>query len=166
MSISKFRTEIKWGVIFTLVMLLWMVFERAMGWHGEKIDQHPVYTNLFSIVAVIVYVWGTWSKKQQDLGGQMTWMQGFLFGLQVAVVVAILTPLSQWITHTLISPDYFDNAIQYGVANGLTTQEEAEAHFNLPSYIGVSTIFALVSGAITAAAVSFFMNVVPQLFRK
>ncbi len=37
---KKYATEIKWGLIFTIVALLWMVFERLMGWHGENIAQH------------------------------------------------------------------------------------------------------------------------------
>lgn len=166
MNINRFRTEIKWGLIFSIVMMLWMVFERTMGWHDEKIELHPTYTNLFAIVAVIVYVLALRDKKAKDFGGEMTWVQGFVFGLLVSLVVAILTPLSQWITHTLISPDYFENAINYGVEHGLTTVEEAEAHFNLQSYIMVSTIFALITGAVTSAVVSFFMTVVPRWFRK
>lgn len=46
---KKYRTEIKWGIIFTGVMILWIIIERLMGWHGEHIDRHPVMTNLFAI---------------------------------------------------------------------------------------------------------------------
>lgn len=154
---KKYSLEIKWALIFTAVALLWMVFEKAMGWHGEKIEQHPIYTNLFAILAIGLFVFALREKRKQ-LGGTMTWQQGFISGLIISVIIAILSPLSQWITHTFISPEYFPNVIRYAVENGKSTREEAEAYFNLRSYILQSAIGGLVMGVITAAIVSLFVK--------
>ena len=148
---------IRWGLIFTAAALTWMILEKAMGWHGEKIEQHPVMTNLFAVVAITVFVFALLDKRKQ-LGGSMTWTQGFVAGLWVSVVVAILSPLSQWVTHALISPDYFANAIAYAVENEKATREEAERYFNLNSYIVQSAIGALVMGAVTSAVVALFVK--------
>jgi len=43
---KKLKTEITWGLIFTAAMLLWVGFERLMGWHGERIDQHATMSAL------------------------------------------------------------------------------------------------------------------------
>ena len=45
--INKYKTEIKWAVIFSIVMLLWITLEKLTGLHSEHIDKHPVYTNFF-----------------------------------------------------------------------------------------------------------------------
>ena len=74
---KKYTTEIKWGLIFTIVALLWMVFERLMGWHGGNIARHATLTNLFAIPAIIIYVLALLDKRNNDLGGIMTWGQGF-----------------------------------------------------------------------------------------
>jgi len=41
----------------------------------------------------------------------MTFLQGLLSGMVITLVVVLLTPLSQYISHSLISPDYFSNII-------------------------------------------------------
>lgn len=154
---QKYAHEIKWGLIFTAAALLWMVFEKAMGWHGEKIEQHPVMTNLFAIVAIAVFVFALLEKRKK-LGGVMSWKEGFISGLLISVVVAVLSPLSQWLTHAVISPEYFSNAIAYAVESGKSTREEAGNFFNLRSYILQSAVGGLVMGALTSAIVALFVR--------
>lgn len=155
---KNWRIELKWAIIFMAAALLWMVFERLMGWHGSKIAQHPIYTNLFAILAVGLYVTALRDKRDHFFGGKMTWQQGFISGIVISVLVAFFSPLSQYITHKVITPDFFPNAISYAVREGKLTQEAAEAYFNLGSYIWQSTIGALVMGLVTAAIVAFFVR--------
>lgn len=70
----------------------------------------------------------------------------------------ILTPLSQYVTSTFITPDYFNNVITYAVSTGQMEQQAAEEYFNLKSYIMQSTIFAAVMGLVTSAVVAFFIR--------
>lgn len=155
---KNYRIEIKWGLIFTGVSLLWMVLERAVGLHSTYIDQHPVYTNLFAIVAIAVYVFALRDKRENFYGGTMNWMQGFVSGIIISGVVALLSPLAQWITHTVITPDYFPNVIQHAVDTGTMTREDAEAYFNLRAYIMQSAGFALIVGILTSAIVAIFVR--------
>ncbi|RMF26699.1 MAG: DUF4199 domain-containing protein, partial [Bacteroidetes bacterium] len=30
---NKYATEIKWGGIFTVASLLWLLLEKSLGWH-------------------------------------------------------------------------------------------------------------------------------------
>ena len=155
----KNRTiDIKWGVIFILVSLAWMVMERALGWHDENIADHATYTNFFAIVAIAIYVFALRDKKNNFYQGQMTYKQGFISGVILTLVVTIFTPLSQYITSTIITPDYFTNVINYSVETQGYTQEEAEEYFNLQNYIIQSTIFALIVGIITSAVVAIFVK--------
>ncbi|RMF31888.1 MAG: DUF4199 domain-containing protein [Bacteroidetes bacterium] len=154
---NKYATEIKWGGIFTVASLLWLLLEKSLGWHDEHIDKHPLYTNLFAIVAIAVYVLAL-REKRKRLGGAMTWKQGFYAGLLISVVVMVLSPLAQWIAHTFITPDYFENAIAYAVEHGKATREQAESFFNLRSYMVQSAVFALVVGAVTSAIVALFVR--------
>jgi hypothetical protein len=48
----KYKVEIKWGVIFFLMTLVWMFLEKIAGLHDQYIDKHPVYTNLIAIPAI------------------------------------------------------------------------------------------------------------------
>ena len=154
-------TEVKWGLIFVGVTLVWMVLERLVGLHGPRIEHHASFSPLFAIPAIAVYVFGLRNKRERDLGGTMTWTQGFVSGLIITAVVAFLAPLTQWVTHTLITPDYFGNAIEAGVALGKTTHSDAEAHFNLPNYIRIGVVGAVGMGVATSAVVALFVRKKP-----
>lgn len=147
--------EIKWGVLFIVMGLLWMVLERLVGLHDIHIDKHAVYTNIIAIPAIALYVFALRDKRKNFYQGTMSYKQGFVSGLIITGVVTLLSPLSQFITSTIITPDYFTNAIQYSVSAGLLTQESAEKYFNMTSYIVQATIGAPIMGIITTAVVAF-----------
>jgi len=155
---NKITIEIKWGVIFTLVALLWMVFEKAMGWHDVLIAKQAIYTNLFGIIAVLIFYLALRDKKTNFYKGIMTWRQGFVAGLIVTIVVTLLSPLSQFVVSNYITPEYFNKIIAFSVEKGRMTQEQAEAYFNLKSYIIQATFGPLVMGVVTSAAVAWFLK--------
>jgi hypothetical protein len=155
---NKYRTEIKWGLIFTAMMILWMIGERLTGLHGENIDQHAIWTNAILVPALTIYWLALRDKRENSYGGKMTWAQGFKAGAIITAVVTVLTPLTQWLTSAVISPDYFANAIEYGVSSGTTTQEAAEAFFNMKNYIIMSFIGSIVMGLVSAAIIALFVR--------
>jgi len=153
---KKYSTEIKWGVIFTVVMLLWVVFERLMGWHSENIDQHVYMTNLFAIPAIAVYIFALLDKRKNEYLGSMSWMQGFMCGFYITLVATILSPPAQFLIHTVITPDYFNNMIEHSVSSSNISLESAEATFNLSSYMLQGIIGTMVMGILTSAVVALF----------
>lgn len=153
---SKYKIEIKWGIIFTVMMLVWMVLERIAGLHDEHIDKHAVFTNFVAIPAIIVYVLALLDKRKSFYNGTMTYKQGFISGLIISLIVTIFSPLTQYITSTIITPEYFANVIEYTVRQGEMTQFEAEEFFNLKSYIYQVLIATPMMGIITTAIVAIF----------
>ncbi len=154
---KKFAIEIKWGIIFTLIALLWMVLEKSAGLHDLFIAKHAIYTNFFAIPTIAVYVFALLDKRK-NFYNKLSWLDGFLCGLVISVIVTILSPLSQYITVTFITPEYFPNAIKYAVESGKMTQEDADKYFNLSSYIMQSALGGLLMGAITSAVVALFVR--------
>jgi hypothetical protein len=155
---KKFTIEIKWGIIFSIVMLLWMMLEKALGWHDELIEKQAVYTNLFAIVAIAVYVVALLDKRKNYFRGKMTWLQGFYSGIAITVVVAILSPLTQYIISTVITPEYFPNVIEASVEKGKMTREQAEKYFSLNNYMLQSFVGSILMGVITSAIVALFVK--------
>lgn len=152
----KIRTEIKWAIIFVIAMLLWMVLERIVGLHDKHIDKHSTFTNLWAVPAIAIYVFALLEKRRKFYAGTMTWMQGFVSGLIITIIVTLLSPLTQWITSTIITPHYFDNVISYVVEHGTMTMEAAGSQFNLGRYILMSIFGALIMGVVTSAVVAIF----------
>ncbi|MCU0402264.1 MAG: DUF4199 domain-containing protein [Algoriphagus sp.] len=152
----NFQNEIKWGLIFILSGLVWMVMEKSLGWHDELLEKHATYTMFYAPIAIALYVFALRDKKKTYYNGKMTYLQGLISGLVITLVVVIFTPLSQYISHEFISPDYFPNIIRLMVEEGEMTQEEAEKHFSLMSYIPQSLAFAAFMGVLTSAIVVIF----------
>lgn len=154
---KKFSIELKWALIFVAASLLWMLFEKSAGWHDEYIDKHPIYTNLFAIVAIAVYVLALLDKKRNYYNGRMDWTQGFLSGVVISIVIAVLSPLTQYVT-ALISPDYFNNMIDYSVKHKLQTREQAEAYFNYNNYTMLAAMGGISMGVVTSAVVALVVK--------
>ncbi|MCU4173459.1 DUF4199 domain-containing protein [Carboxylicivirga sp. N1Y90] len=155
---KKIAVEIKWGIVFFAVIILWTVFEKLMGWHDVNIEQHRIYSSFFALPAIAIYVLALIDKRKRDYGNKMTWVQGFMTGLIIAVIVAILSPLGQLLTHEYLSPEYFSNVIAYVVKTGEMNQVDAEAYFNLKSYIIMSIKGAIMMGVLTSAVVALFVR--------
>lgn len=155
---KKYTIEIKWGLIFILVLLAWMVIEKLAGLHDEHIDKHAIYTNLFAIPAIAVYVLALREKRGKDLGGTMSWKQGFVSGALITLVVTFLSPLAQWLIHYLITPGFFQSAMEFAVESGALTRPEAEAYFTMGGYIIQAMVGAFIMGIITSAVVAFFVK--------
>lgn len=155
---KKFRIEIKWALIFTAAILVWMLGERLAGLHDRYIEKHAFYTNFFALVAIGIYLLALYDKRKNYFHGFMSWKQGFVSGVILTMIIAVLTPLVQVISSLWISPDYFTNMIDYSVTTGEYSQEEAIAYFSLTNYIIQSTLFALVSGMITSAIAALIIR--------
>jgi hypothetical protein len=153
---KQYKIELKWALIFVAMMLGWMVLERLVGLHDQHIHLHPVFTNLIAIPAILIYVLALLNKRERHFNGYMNYSQGFITGLVITLFVTVLAPLVQIITSTLITPDYFANVISYSVREGKMSQMEAEAYFNLKSYIIQVLIGTPAMGIVTAAIVALF----------
>jgi len=156
---NTIKVEIKWALIFSVLVLVWMLLEKLSGLHGRYIDYHLYLTNLFAIPAIIVMVMALKDKKRRFYGGQMSYKQGLISGIVLSVIIALLSPLTQWITSYVITPEYFPNVIKRSVEIGyFKTTAEAAANFNYKNYAIQGAIGALVMGVATTAIAMIFIQ--------
>ncbi|REL38906.1 DUF4199 domain-containing protein [Rhodohalobacter sp. SW132] len=155
---DKFKHELKWGAIFTLVMLIWMMFERIMGWHTTNIANHATASLFFALPAIAVFVAALLEKRKKAYSGVMTWRQGVICGFYITIVIVLLNPLAQIIIHTVITPDYLQNMIEYSVSSGVLERDEAEAYFSLTNYMVQGVIGTFFMGVVTSAVVAAFIR--------
>ena len=156
---KNIKIEIKWAIIFSIVGLLWMLLEKLSGLHGKYIDYHLYLTNLFAIPAIWMMVLALKEKKEKYYAGNMTYLQGLISGIILSAFIALLSPLTQWITSYVITPEYFPNVIKRSVEIGYySTTEEAQANFNYENYAIQGAIFAFIIGAVTTAIAMIFIR--------
>lgn len=156
---KNIKIEIKWAIIFSVVGLLWMVLEKLCGLHGIYIDYHLYLTNLFAIPAVILMVMALKDKKKNFYDGRMNYKQGMISGIILSIIIALLSPVTQWVTTFVITPEYFPNVIKRSVELGYyKTTADAEDNFNYKNYAIQGVMGALIMGIVTTAIAMIFIQ--------
>ncbi len=156
---NNIKIEFKWAVIFSVMTLLWMTGEKLFGLHGKYIDLQMYLTNLYAIPAIVVMVLALRDKKKSFYQGQMSYKQGFLSGLILSVIIALISPLTQWVISNVISPEYFPNVIKRSIELGyFLTKGAAEDYFNYSNYAVQGVFGALAMGILTTAIAMIFIR--------
>lgn len=156
---KNIKIEIKWGIIFSLFVLCWMVLEKISGLHGKYIDYHMYLTNLFAIPAILIMVMALKEKKKNFFNGKISYKQGVVSGITLSVIIALISPITQWITSYVITPEYFPNVIKRSVELGYyKTKIEAEAIFNYKNYAIQGAVGALIMGVVTTLFAMIFIR--------
>lgn len=153
---ENIKIELKWAVVFMQVTLTWIVIEKVSGLYSDHIDKHAIYSNLFMIPAITVYVFALIDKRNDYYEGSMTYKQGFVSGVLLTVFVTLLSPLTQYVSTEWIGPEYFPNIIAYNVEIGALSQADAENYYNLKSFIMEGLIATPLMGLFTTALVALF----------
>lgn len=146
---TRYTTEIKWAFLFFILTLAWMLFEKMLGWHGSRISEHATYSFFYDALFIAIFMMAFRDKKRHFFSGDFTWKHGFIFGLHLTIIIALLSPITQTIVHKIISPEYFPNIIDLAIENQLLSREAAEARFNLRSYMVQNTIGTFLLGLLT-----------------
>lgn len=119
--------------------LLWMLMEKVVGLHDELIELHPKYTMFILIPSIIIMVLAYIDLNKNKYDGKMKFKHAFISGFVIALIMTAAAPLMQIITSEIITPEYFNNAIEGSVKYYDWAYEKAKAHFNLENYIVQST---------------------------
>ena len=80
----------------------------------------------------------------------MSWQQGLLSGVILAVFAMILTPFALYFSLKYVNPDFFTNMINYSISKGMKL-ENAQAMFDITAYMIFATFGTLSFGIIFAA---------------
>ena len=154
---KKFAIEIKWGIRYFFAYLVWVYVEKMSGYYSEKVDDYLAYSMLFYVIAIFIYVLAINDKKKNYFNNVMDWKQGAVTGVFMTIVVAVLMPLCQIVMHKGMAPEFFPNMINNTILKG-GTRENAEAFFNLSSFIFQSIFSALSFGVVISAIVAYFLQ--------
>lgn len=155
---SKYRIEIKWAFIYAIVSLAWMVVEKEMGWHDLQISKHPIYSSLFSFIAIIIYYFALREKKIESYKKNIHWKEAFVSGTVLSIFAAILSIPVFYLTTNVISPSFFSNMINYAVTTKVYTLEQAETYFSIQNYLLQNVVGILSMGIVTSAVIGYFIQ--------
>lgn len=155
---KKFTIEFKWAIISIIIFLAWMTLEKQLGFHDEKLKWQMVFSLLIILPTFIVYYLALWDKKRNYYQNNMNWKQGFISSIVISFMVAIFSPITQFITHEFITPDYFEKMISLSVESKRMTLEQAQNYFNLTAYIWQSISGGISMGVVIGAIVAYLIR--------
>ncbi|UGS24678.1 DUF4199 domain-containing protein [Flavobacterium channae] len=155
---KKFTIEFKWAIISIIIFLAWMTLEKQLGFHDEKLKWQMVFSLLIIFPTFIVYFLALWDKKRNYYQNNMNWKQGFISSIVISFMVAIFSPITQFITHEFITPLYFEKMISLSVESKRMTLEQAQNYFNLTAYIWQSISGGISMGVVIGAIVAYLIR--------
>ncbi|MBI5914794.1 MAG: DUF4199 domain-containing protein [Bacteroidetes bacterium] len=102
------RTETKWAIIVTLVMLVWMFIAKMLGFlTAEKYATGQIVGSIVSTVAfIITYYMVTKEKRDTELNGVMSWSEGFWTAARMTLIYIPISCFVFWIYLEYINPEY------------------------------------------------------------
>lgn len=155
---KKFTLEIKWGIVYTVAIFLWILLEKLMGWHDKNIKQYAFNTWFFLIPATHIYVSAILAKRDKFFRGKINWFAGFQTGLIITAVVLFFNSLIQYLFIKIISPDFCINAVNHAIESGKMSLQDSENFFNLKNFIIQSSLRTLIFGIVISSIVSIFVR--------
>lgn len=154
--IQKLRIEIKWAVLFALMMLSWMLMEELLGLHTKYIKHQAVVSMLVSIPAISFYVFALLEKRKKYYQNKMNYKQGLVSGIWLTVFYTLLSPAVQIIAVRVISPGFFQNSIKYAIETNQMSIQQATEYFTLSNFVVTTLWSSFVIGIITNIIVAIF----------
>ena len=159
-----FKIALKYGVLIVVFIFIWVSLEYFVGLHTDYIQYHPIAT-LLSLIIPLVLLYYAMRESQKKFEGNFNYIESFKTGVIVTFVVAILSPLTQWLFHAVVFPGYFDSMRAYTEAHALAqgidpvvAREEAVGEFNMASYLMRTFLGALVAGVVMSAILALFVR--------
>jgi len=158
------KIEIRYAVLMSLLMLLWLSLEFMVGLQDTYIQYHP-YVTMFALIIPIVCSRMVLRDKLEQLNGKIDFKQGLKTGIMVVVFAALLSIPVQLAFHFLINPDFFDDMRAYSINRAMMlgldvakAKVDAIAYFNLLSYLLQSFFGTLIFGSIIATVMAWRMR--------
>ena len=155
---KRFSIEIKWGIIAIIIFLAWMTLEKELGFHDEKIKWQPLFNLLYIFPTFLVYYLAVREKKIKYYQQNMNWKQGLISAIIISFIIVLFSPITQFIIHEFISPDFLDNTINYTVSRKKFTLSAAKEYTTLISSIWKNISDGLSFGVVIGAIVAYLLK--------
>ena len=153
------RIELRYAVLTSLLVLLWLIMEFEVGLQDKYVSVHPYISLLAFLIPVVTYRMAL-REKIEEKYGKLSFRQAFLSCFLITVFGSILAVPVQIGFHKLVNPDFFETMIMYATEHGHSTLEQAAHYFNLQNYIIESVIGTFVVGTIISLILAFRMRTV------
>ncbi len=151
------RIEFRAAVLISLLTLLWLSIEYAIGLQDRFIAIYPFVTLLSIVIPVYCYR-KAFTEKSMQLHGNLNFKQGFISGLGITFFTSLLCILVQIAFVKGINPDFISTMLDHAVSDAHQRPEVAAAFINTQAYVIGSVLLTFVSGLFITLILSAVMR--------
>jgi hypothetical protein len=155
---KQFSIEFRWAFTFLLAQTLWIMLEKTLGFHDEKIQFQPLFSMLFVFVLLIIYVISLREKKAKAYNGNMTWREGFVSGLMLTLIIALFTTMTEYTKHHVISPYFLENMKALILKENKMSAENANQFFTFSNTLSQSIFYTISIGVVITSTISWIIK--------
>ena len=124
---KNLKTEIKYAILSAITLVIWVTAEHLLGFNTTKMELGQYTRPIIAIAPFIFLFFGIREKKNKELDGQLTFMQGFKTAFFISLFYALLQGMWFAIYSGLINPDYAALSLQFKekqlITEGKTPQQ-------------------------------------------
>ena len=154
---KKFEIELKWATAFTAISVVWVYFEKYLGYHDEFVSSQGVFSFWLLVPHVLIYVVSIREKRERYYNGEITWQKAFISGVILSVVIAGLSPAAIYLMTEVVSPDYISNIIEVRSEQGIPRDGLVQV-FNLNAMISQTIFNNLATGVFFSAIIALIFK--------
>lgn len=143
--VTNLRIAIRYSVLCSLLVLLWLSLEFMVGLQDKYARFHP-YISLLSFCIPLFCIYRAVRERAIEKS-QLNFLQAFGTGLLVTVFAAILAIPVQLIFQNFVNPDFFQNMVDYAARRALylgldvsQARQQAQHFFNIGNYLLLSFV--------------------------
>ena len=157
---NKVRTEIKWGIILPVAMLLLMCIQYFTGLQSaEHIKTGGIIDFIFGVIVipVIVYYLGIREKRDKDKHGIISWGEGVITGFTIAMIAVPFSVIGIYFFLSVVNPQYFQLMIDLSIDKGYPL-EIVEKQYNLENYLMMTAGSTLFGGVVISMLIALILR--------
>lgn len=155
----KIKIELLFAIICSIVIMLWAILEKYLGFQDYKIDQQMYFSLLLAFPLFVIIFFALKTKINKYYHGKISFKNGVISGIVLSLFIALLFPIVQWIISFVISPDYFKNAINHNLGSGYyKTFTDAKAQYNYANFVRQGILKFLSLGVICSAIIMLILR--------
>jgi len=121
------KTEIKYAVLSAIALVIWVIAEHLLGFNTTKMEVGQYTQPIIALATLIFLFFGIREKKNKELNGQLTFMQGLKTAFYISFFYALLQGIWFAIYSGVINPDYATLSLHFKekqlIAEGKTLQQ-------------------------------------------
>ena len=111
-------TTLKWGLITGMVYVIFSLINNMLGLQQSGNTMAGLGLGALILGATFITIFlGIKEARDQDLGGHLTFGQGFLIGFKIALIAGLISAIFTLIYMKLIDPDFSDKMMS-GLEDG------------------------------------------------